>query len=161
MSTFLVGDVRPAVLTLSAAAALVLFIACMNVATLLLVRGVTRGREVAIRASLGAARGRIVRQLLTESALLGVGGCGIGAGIAALGVRALIRLAPPGVPRLGQVHVDVDAVLFASVAAMMAVALFGLGPALALAREDLAALLQRGGSRSATGSRGWAGAKSC
>src|SRR5215203_2819446 len=159
LSTFLVGDVRPAVLTLSAAAALVLFIACMNVATLLLVRGVTRGREVAIRASLGAARGRIVRQLLTESALLGVGGCAVGVGIAALGVRALTRLAPPGVPRLGQVHVDVDAVLFASVAAMMAVALFGLGPALALAREDLAALLQRGGSRSATGSRGWARAK--
>ena len=153
LSSFLVGNVRPAVVTLSAAAGLVLFIACMNVANLLLVRGVTRTRELAIRASLGAARQRIVRQLMTEAAALGIVGCALGVGVATLGVRALVALAPPGVPRLAEVGVDARAMLFASAAAMVAAVLFGLGPALALTRDDVGTLVRQAGSRSATASR--------
>jgi putative ABC transport system permease protein len=109
----------------------------MNVANLLLVRGVTRSREVAIRASLGAARGRLVWQLMTESALLGIVACVLGIGLALSGVRILVGLAPPGVPRLSEVSVDTSTMLFACAAAMTAVVVFGFGPALALTRHDV------------------------
>ncbi|HUQ82343.1 MAG TPA: ABC transporter permease [Gemmatimonadaceae bacterium] len=153
LPTLIVGDVRPVVLILSAAACLVLVIACVNVANLLLVRGVTRTRELAIRASLGAARGRIVRQLMTEAVLLGLSGCALGVGLATLGVRVLVALAPPGVPRLLETGVDAWSMVFASAAALASVVVFGLGPALALTRADVGVLARQSGSRSTTGSR--------
>jgi len=140
-------------------AGLVLLLACMNVANLLLVRGVMRVREVAIRASLGAARGRIIRQLLTESSVIAVGGAILGVGVATVAVRLLVRLAPPEVPRLAEVTVDARATAVACAITVIAVLVSGVGPALALTRGDLGVLMRRAESRATTGSRGTLRAK--
>ena len=149
----IVGNVRPAVLTLTAAAVLVLVIACLNVANLQLVRGVTRVREVAIRASLGASTARVVRQLLTEASVVGVAGAVAGIVVAALTIRVLVALAPAEIPRVAEVALDVEVVAFAAIVTIITVVLSALGPTIALARSDAASLIRQAGSRAVAGSQ--------
>jgi putative ABC transport system permease protein len=130
---------------LMGAAGLVLMVACANVANLLLALATTRSREMAVRAALGAGQGRLVRQLLVESVLLSLAGGAIGLLIAFAGVGALLRLAPPNLPRLEEIHVDIVALLFNLAASLGAAMLFGLWPALRAARVDLHDALKQGG----------------
>jgi predicted permease len=145
-----VGDVRPTLWLLLGAVSLVLMIACANVASLLLARAVSRERELAMRVALGASRGRLVRQCLTESAVLGVAGGALGVLVAAGGIRPLVRLWPGTLPRSEGVHVDWHVLLFALAASLICGILFGLAPALRAPARDLERTL-RAGARSVTG----------
>src|SRR5207249_784477 len=150
----LVGDVREALLLLLGAVGIVLLIACANVATLLLARGTARRKEIAIRVAMGAGRGRLVRQLLTESALLALVGGGAGAALASGVVGAVARVLPPrllGLPGVERVGVD-PRVLAIAVAATVATGVaFGLVPALAAIRESAGAALHEEGRSGTTG----------
>jgi putative ABC transport system permease protein len=126
----LTEDVRPALVVLLGAVAFVLLIACANVANLLLARSVTRRRELTLRAVLGAGRGRLTRQLLTEACLLGAGGAVLGSGLAMAGVRALATLAPLSLPRVDQIAVDGRVLAFTAAVSLLTSVLFGLAPAL-------------------------------
>ena len=152
-----VGDTRQTLFVLLAAVAFVLLIACANVANLLLARAAARGRELVVRAAVGAGRMRLVRQMLTESAVLAlVAGVG-GVIIARWGVMALLAFAPPDLPRLDEVTVDVMALAFALGISLAASVIFGLAPAWHVSRVDLADGLRQGGKGSALGVRGgWA-----
>jgi putative ABC transport system permease protein len=152
-----VGDTRQTLFVLLAAVAFVLLIACANVANLLLARASARGRELVVRAAVGAGRLRLVRQMLTESIVLAlVAGIG-GVIVARWGVSALLALAPPDLPRLGEVTVDVSALAFALAISLLASLIFGLAPAWHVSRVDLADGLRQGGKGSALGVRGgWA-----
>ena len=147
-----VGDARPAVLAFAAAAGLLLLITCINVANLLLVRGLARIREVAMRTALGASRARIIGQLLIESMLIAVAGGLAGACLAAAAVRGFIALAPAGTPRLGEIHVTGQVVAGAIAITTVATLLFALGPALMTSRVELQAALRAGARQS--GGRG-------
>src|SRR5262245_7528269 len=129
-------SVRPALLAILGAVALVLVIACVNVTNLLLARGVQRRGEFALRRALGAGRGRLVRQLLIESLLLAVIGGAVGMVVAMLGVRALVALSPPGLPRLGAIGVDANVFAFGTVVTTVIGVVFGLIPALQAAGND-------------------------
>jgi predicted permease len=109
LSQVVLGDTRPALFVFAAAAALLLLITCINVANLLLVRGLGRMREIAVRSALGAARWQIVLQLLLENSLLAVAGGAAGLAIAAGAVRAFVVFAPPGVPRLDEIQLNTTA----------------------------------------------------
>ena len=146
----MVGAYRPALAALTAATALVLLIACTNVAGLLLARGVTRQRALAVCAALGASRWRLVRQLLTESVLLGAGGGALGLAAAALVLRAAAALVPGDVARLDEVGIDGVTLTFALGLSIAAGLLFGAAPALQWSRLDLARTLNEG-SLQATG----------
>ncbi|NOT06820.1 MAG: ABC transporter permease [Gemmatimonadales bacterium] len=148
-----VGDARQQLFLVFGAVALVLLIACANVANLLLSRGAARSREFAIRASIGAGRGRIVRQLLAESGVLAVLATALGAGLAWAVIRALTGAAPAGVPRLDQTRLDLAALGFAAALAVGSTLLFGLAPALRAARADLQSTLRTGQARGAGGRR--------
>ena len=141
----LVADVRPAIFALMGAVTFVLLIACANVANLLLVRAAARERELAIRAALGSSPWRIIRQLLSESLLLAVGGAVLGLGLAWAGVKVLIALAPTNLPRLDEVNIDPLVLAYASLAAIIAAAIFGVAPALRASRPDLADVLRASG----------------
>jgi predicted permease len=143
------GDTRPAVLVFAAASALLLLITCINVANLLLVRGLARVREVAVRAALGAGRGQVVAQLLTEHALLAVAGGVAGLIVAAGAVRAFVALAPPGLPRLDEVGLDATALAAAVGITLGATLLFALAPALVTSRVEAAEVLRSGARRTA------------
>jgi predicted permease len=131
------------------AAMFVLLIACANVANLLLARGPARGREIALRTTLGAGRVRIVRQLMTESILLScVGGC-LGPPGLAWSVRALVALAPPGIARLDEVHIDAAVLIFNVVLSVVSGVLFGLAPTIKVSRSSGNCPLQ--GNRGSTG----------
>ena len=149
----MIRDHRPALLVLSAAAGLVLLIACVNVAGLLLARGITRQRELAVRGALGAARGRIVRQLLTESVVLGAGGGALGLAAAAAVLRAVPALAPADLPRLDEVGVDTAVLGFTALLAVAVGLLVGAVPALQWSRLPLVRVLNEGSAQSAGGFR--------
>ena len=128
----IVGGIRPTLLTLFGSVTLVLLITCANVASLLLARGQARGREVAVRAALGASRRQLIAQLLTESLVLGLLGAAAGAGIAFSLVRALVLLAPASIPGLANLSVDMRVLAFSLAIALVTSFAFGLTPALAI-----------------------------
>ena len=143
----IVGDTRPALQALFGAVLMMLLIACANVANLLLARGVDRSREVAVRAALGAGRGRLMRLLLTESALLAIlGGIG-GMLLAALAVRLLVFAGPENLPRLDEIQIDSTVLVFAFLVSLGTGLIFGALPALQLSRSDLQLVLKDGGDR--------------
>lgn len=153
----IVSDVRSSLFVLIGAVCFVLLIACANVANLLLVRATGRRREIAIRAAMGAGRGRIIRQLLTESVLLAVIGGAIGLLIGFVGVRALLALNPGNIPRIGEhgaaVGVDWRVLVFTLGISVFTGILFGLFPAIGAARPDLNTTLKESSNRSGTGFR--------
>jgi predicted permease len=132
-----VGGVRRALLVLVGSVGFVLLITCANVANLMLSRAFARGKELAVRAALGASRLRIVRQLLTESIVLSIGGGVLGVLLAYASVAALQALQPPGIPRLGSIAVDVRVLVFAFGVSAASGVLFGLAPAFAAGRMNV------------------------
>ncbi len=152
LSREVVGQNRPILLLLLGAVAMVLLIACANAANLLLARAANRRRELAVRLALGAQRGRLVRQLLTESLVLALSGGALGLALAAGGVRAILSILPGDFPRSADIHVNLTVVLFTFAIATGAALLFGTVPALQASRTDPRQGLHEG-SRTATGSR--------
>ena len=140
-----VGDYKSLLLILLGAGAFVLLIACTNVANLLIARGSVRARELSIRAALGAGRQRLLRQLITESGVLAMAGAVLGLGLAFGLLRAVLAVSPEGVPRLDQASIDIRVLGFTLLCAAVSTVLFGLVPALRLARTDLESALRSGG----------------
>jgi putative ABC transport system permease protein len=149
----LVGDVRTILLVLLGAVAFVLLVACVNVANLLLARATTREKEFAIRASLGASRGRIIRQSLMESLLLGLAGGGAGLLLAGWAMGALVALLPSSLPRHNAIEVDGRVLAFTLLISLLTTLVFGLLPALQAARSDAQSALAEGGRGGTSGRR--------
>ena len=141
----LVGPARMALLILLGAVGCVLLIACVNVANLLLARATARRREMSIRNALGASRGRVVRQVLTESTLLSLLGGSLGLWLGLWGMNVLVRVTPVNIPRLPQVGLDNRVLIFTAVLSLLTGLLFGLAPAVMGFRSDLAGSLKESG----------------
>ena len=153
MLATIVGDTRPALILLVWAVGFVLLIVCANVANLLLARAAARQKELAIRSALGAARGRLIRQLLTESLLLGfIGGLG-GVILGAWGLKFLLRVQPGNLPRLQDIHLDVRVLGFALLVSLVTGFIFGLVPAWQATRMDLNESLKEEGRGMTAGQR--------
>ncbi|HEU4631291.1 MAG TPA: ABC transporter permease, partial [Gemmatimonadaceae bacterium] len=144
---------RTALWVMLGAVAAVLLIGCANIANLMLSRAAAREREVGVRLALGAGRGRLVRQLLTESVLLAAIGGVVGVALAWVGLRLIVGLAPADMPRMDGVRIDGFVLAVAALVVLATGLIFGLAPALQLSRPDLAAALREGG-RGGTGQRG-------
>jgi predicted permease len=148
-----IGNLRSTLWLLLGAVSLVLLIACVNVASLLLARAVSRERELAMRVALGAGRGRLVRQCLTESAVLGVSGGLLGVLLAAVGIRPFVAFWPGSLPRAEEVQLDWRVLVFAITASLLSGLLFGLAPALRATARELEQTLRAGGRTLAGSSR--------
>ena len=143
----IVGDLKTPLLVIMGAVAFVLLIACANVANLFLVRATSRESEMAIRTALGAARSRLIRQLVTESVLLSVVGAALGLVLARWAMAGLLRLAPTSLPRVSTASIDATALIVTAGIALVTGVAFGLLPALQAGVGDLAAALRAGGAR--------------
>lgn len=148
-----VGDVRPAVMVALGAVVLVLLVGAANVAALLLARGEARRSEIALRATLGARRPRLIRQLVAETLVLGILGGVLGILLAWLAVRGLVALNPPGIPRLEEVAVNVRVLGFAGGLSVLCGLGFGLVPAFRVTPDGTASALREAGSRTTAGGR--------
>jgi putative ABC transport system permease protein len=148
LQLMIVGDAKPALLVLFGAVGLVLLIACANIANLLLARATSREREIAVRTTLGAGRARIVRQLLCESAVLGLLGGLTGIALAYGGVQGLTSLLPSTLPRVNAIRVDHLVLGFALFLSLFASCAFGLAPALIVANASIGNSVREGGARS-------------
>ena len=144
LQDYLVRDVRPVLYTLLGAVGCVLLIACANLANLLLARATARHREISIRAALGAGRGRLVRQLLTESVVLAVCGGVAGVVLANWGLDSLVALAPSNLPRSGEIRLDSGVLLFSLALSVVTGLVFGIAPAWLAARADVNEALKQG-----------------
>ena len=153
LATVVTGPVKPALLALLGAVALMLLIACANVANLLLVRAERRTRELAVRTAMGAGRARLIRQLVVEGVVLGIGGGAVGLALAAGAVRALVVANPPNLPRVAGLSLDWRVLLVATVLSIATGALVGLIPALRAGWGDLHTLLREGTGRAGGGRR--------
>jgi predicted permease len=153
LAEFLVGNIRPILLTLLAGAGLLLVIACVNVASLLLVRAESRRREVAVRGAVGATPVRLVRQFVTEGMLLGAAGCAAGLLLSVWMMKAIIKLVPENlaanVPFLAHVGLNAHTAVFACAVALGAAVVLAATPSLRLARQNMHAELAEGGRGSA------------
>jgi predicted permease len=146
LNDLIVGKIRKSLLIFMGAVAFVLLIACANVANLLLMRGASRQREIAVRNALGASRSRVMGELLTESTILSLSGSMAGIFLAIFGVRALLILAPTaGVPRLAEIHIDAGVLTFALVLGALMGILFGFVPALQATGQRVRDVLSLGG----------------
>ena len=147
----ILGGASRAIWVLQAAVGLVLLIACANLANLLLARAETRHREFAVRTALGASRGRLLRQFMTEGVLLSIAGGALGLLLARVGVRALVRAYPTSLPRTSEVTVDPLVLLFTFGVPTATGLLFGLAPIMHTRVKGLVTALKEGGARGATG----------
>jgi len=152
LKTDVVGDVRGILLVLFGAVGFVLLIACANVANLLLARSTGRAREFAIRSALGASPARVIRQLLTESVILGIGGGLVGLLLAKWGTRAILAALPEALPRSEEIGIDAHVLLFTVGISLLTGTLFGLVPAIKTLRPDMHETLKEGG-RGSSGAR--------
>jgi predicted permease len=152
LKTDVVGDVRGILLVLLGAVTFVLLIACANVANLLLARSTGRAREFAIRSALGAGPARVIRQLLTESVLLGIAGGAVGLLLAVWGTRAILATLPDVLPRTDEINMNWHVLLFTAAMSLLTGIFFGLAPALKALRADMHETLKEGG-RGSSGSR--------
>jgi putative ABC transport system permease protein len=151
LTTAIVGDLGPMLLIVLGATALLLLLACVNVMNLLLARGAVRTRELAIRSALGAGRGQLVRQMLTESAVLATAGTLAGLGLGHAGVRLLLAFGASTLPRLDTVPFDISVLLFAVGVLVFSVLAMGLAPAWRLASVDVRTLLNESGRSASPG----------
>ena len=147
----LVGEIRPAMGMLMGAVALVLLIACANAANLFMVRASAREREIGIRIALGARRGRLIRQLLTESTVLAVIGAAVGVLLAQAGIQAIAAIGGPAFPRLAQAQIDWGTLLFTTAVALVTGLFFGIVPALQASQAVTHEVLKEGGRSLTTG----------
>jgi predicted permease len=148
----IVAEIQPFLLVLLAAVGFVLLIACANVANLMLARSTGRTREFAIRTAMGATRGRMMRQMLTESLILSLTGGSLGLLIAAWGMKAALKLLPDALPRAEEIHLDGRVLLFTAAASLLAGILFGLIPAIKTSGTEIQETLKEGG-RGGSGTR--------
>jgi len=149
----IVGDVRLVLVVLLGAAAFVLLIGASNIANLLLARAIARQKEIAVRASLGATRSRLLMQLLTESVLLSGAGAVLGILLSFWGVRVISQTAAVLLPRSSEIRIDATILLFTTIVAALTGVLFGLGPALHSVRTDVSEALKAAGRGSSSGGR--------
>jgi predicted permease len=154
MKQHLVDEVRPAILALMGAVIFLLLIACANVANLMLVRASARERELAVRAALGAGWWQLVRQTLAEAIVLAALGTALGVGLAYLGIRQLLVIAPENLPRLNAIGLNTQVLAFSVVAGLLSAMIFGMIPALRTAKPNLMDTLRAAGRTGALGAAG-------